>query len=66
MQLGWTSLAGLGDGDVRVVMTYQSAGGTRRTLTQNYQAGAAQTGVTFSWDGAAMNTTDGASPGWSP
>ncbi|WZB73221.1 hypothetical protein WJ968_20075 [Achromobacter xylosoxidans] len=59
VQLGWTSLAGLGDGDVRVVMTYQSAGGTRRTLTQNYQAGAAQTGVTFSWDGAAMNTTDG-------
>ncbi|UIP21724.1 LysM peptidoglycan-binding domain-containing protein [Achromobacter deleyi] len=58
VQLGWTSLAGLGDGDVRVVMTYLSAGGTRRSITQDYPSGAATSGVTISWDGTATNTTD--------
>jgi len=59
VQLGWTSLAGLGDGDVRVVMTYESAGGTRRTITQNYASSVAASGVTVSWDGTATNTADG-------
>jgi len=59
VQLGWTSLAGLGDGDVRVVMTYQSAGGTRRTLSRDYPASASASGVVISWDGTATNTTDG-------
>ncbi|MCZ8384134.1 LysM peptidoglycan-binding domain-containing protein [Achromobacter xylosoxidans] len=59
VQLSWTSLANLGDGDVRVVMTYQSAGGTRRSITQNFAAASATSGVLMSWDGAANNTTDG-------
>ncbi len=59
VQLGWTSLAGLGDGDVRVVMTYESAGGTRRSITQNYPSSAATSGVTVTWDGTATNTIDG-------
>ena len=59
VQLSWTSLANLGDGDVRVVMTYQSAGGTRRSITQNFAAASATSGVLMSWDGTATNTTDG-------
>ena len=50
MQLGWSDLACLGDGDVLVVMDYLTAGGTAASITRHYESGIAASGVTVSWD----------------
>ncbi|WZB75876.1 hypothetical protein WJ972_07325 [Achromobacter insuavis] len=50
VQLGWSDLACLGDGDVLVVMDYLTAGGTATSITRHYESGIAASGVTVSWD----------------
>lgn len=59
VKLNWTNLSSLGDGEIRVTMTYESMSGARRSIAKNYTGQGARAGTTISWDGTAKGTLDG-------
>lgn len=53
VRLSWSSLGGLGAGDVRIELTYTDADGAAQTLVRDVGADTALTGNDLSWDDAA-------------